>query len=134
MPESQSFSHAGGVVVRHVSERREYLLVRARRSPVWVFPKGHIEPGETPEQAAVREVGEEGGVRAEVVAPAGVSTFFNGIERVAVVWFSMRQTGAVVPGEQREARWCGFEDARRLLGYDNLRELLDGVERTLGPG
>lgn len=131
MSEPRSFSHAGGVVIREIEGRREYLLVRAKRSPAWVFPKGHIEGGETPEQGAVREVAEEAGVRAEIVAPAGTAAFFNGEEHVTVVWYLMRQTGTVDHGENRETCWCGFEDARRLLTYDNLREVLEGVERAL---
>ncbi len=65
------YSHAGGVVARTVDGERQYLLVEPRRSRgEWVLPKGHIEPGETPEAAAVREVEEEAGVRAAVVARA----------------------------------------------------------------
>ena len=53
------YSHAGGVVARTEGGKREYLLVEARRRRgEWVLPKGHIEPGETPEAAAVREVQE----------------------------------------------------------------------------
>ncbi len=52
------------------------LLVTATRQPnLWVFPKGHIEAGETPEEAAVREVDEEAGVVATVVAPIGTLEF-----------------------------------------------------------
>ena len=58
------WSHAGGVVVRTVDNELEYLLVAASDNrKVWVLPKGHIEKGETPEAAAVREVMKEAGVR-----------------------------------------------------------------------
>jgi 8-oxo-dGTP pyrophosphatase MutT (NUDIX family) len=56
-------THAGGIVFQETEEERLYLLVRPRLSGnEWVFPKGHIEPGESPEQAALREVREEAGV------------------------------------------------------------------------
>ena len=66
-------THAGGVVFRQSANGLEYLLIRARKPPdAWVFPKGHIEEGETSERAAVREVLEEAGVRAAVVISLGV--------------------------------------------------------------
>lgn len=57
---------AGGVVF---NAKREVLLLRDRMG-FWVFPKGHPEPGESLEEAAVREVWEETGVRAEVLLPS----------------------------------------------------------------
>ena len=65
-------THAGGVVWRRVDGRNEYLLARALRpSNAWVFPKGHLEDGETSEQAAVRETREETGIDATIVVPLG---------------------------------------------------------------
>ena len=55
---------AGGVVV---DDRGEALLMR--RNGRWDLPKGHIEPGESPEVCAAREIAEETGIRAEVVRP-----------------------------------------------------------------
>lgn len=55
---------AGGVVV---DDRGEALMMR--RNGRWDLPKGHIEPGESPEACAAREIAEETGVRAEVVRP-----------------------------------------------------------------
>ena len=72
----ESPTHAGGVVVRDDGPVRRFLLVTARRQPgQWVFPKGHIEEGETSEAAAVREVVEESGVVATVVSPLGASQY-----------------------------------------------------------
>ena len=63
---------AGGLVVRDDGDRLAVLLVRAKKDPsVWVFPKGHIEPGESAADAAVREVQEESGVVAELLGPIG---------------------------------------------------------------
>lgn len=64
---------AGGVVVRD----GEMLLIATGGGRRWQLPKGRIEPGESPEQAAVREVREETGITAKVVAPlAGVDYWF----------------------------------------------------------
>ena len=58
-------SHAGGIVFRVIGDVPEFLIVTSRSNPEhWVLPKGHIEPGESPRSAAVREVLEETGVEA----------------------------------------------------------------------
>lgn len=124
-------THAGGVVVRQAGDRREFLLVRARRSQAWVFPKGHVEEGESLEQTAVREVGEEAGVDAGVVGEAGVTEFRAGGERVSAIYFVMQYRGETPINEGRERRWCPFDEARDRLTYENLREILDQAEKAL---
>ena len=60
---------AGGIVLRqNEQEGLDVLLIQHRGHKGWGFPKGWIEPGETPQQAAIREVEEESGVRAEIIA------------------------------------------------------------------
>lgn len=66
-------THAGGVVYRMRGTAAEYLIVQAEHDrATWVLPKGHIEPGEDPRETAVREVEEETGCWARVVAPMKV--------------------------------------------------------------
>ena len=58
---------AGAIVVRRDELGKCVLLVRAKKTPEdWVFPKGHIEKGESLEQTAVREVQEEAGVSGSI--------------------------------------------------------------------
>ena len=65
-PRADAPTHAGGVVYSAASGDVRYLVVRATsEDEEWVLPKGHIEPGETPREAAVREVREEAGVWGE---------------------------------------------------------------------
>jgi 8-oxo-dGTP pyrophosphatase MutT (NUDIX family) len=119
------YSHAGGVVVRTAGIEREYLLVEARRRRgQWVLPKGHIEPGETPESAAIREVEEEAGVYAEVVAQAGDSEYVVDGKTVRVVFFLMRYRGEAARREDRALTWRRCEDALHLLGFDDMRRVL----------
>ena len=102
-----------------------FLLVRASRPPFdWVLPKGHIEKGETPEEAAQREVREESGVTADVVRLVGDSTFDVRGEPVRVRYFLMqfREQGAAE--EHRETRWCSLEDAERLLKFESTRDIM----------
>ena len=120
-----TYSHAGGVVVRTIGGHREYLIVEAARSPgVWVLPKGHIEPGETQEAAAIREVEEETGVRAAIVAPAGDSEYARNGKRVLTIFFLMRYEGDIAAHEERALVWRRYDDALQLLHFDNLRRVL----------
>ena len=113
-------------MARTVDGEREYLLVEARRSRgEWVLPKGHIEPGETPEAAAVREVQEEAGVRAEVVARAGESEYAVDGQTVRVIFFLMRYQREAGRREDRARAWRSYEDALRLLRFDDARRVLE---------
>jgi len=70
---------AGAVVVRLDGPEPRFLLVKARRDPtVWIFPKGHVEDGETAEETALRETQEEAGVIGRVLAPIGALEFESG--------------------------------------------------------
>ena len=119
------YSHAGGVVARTVDGEREYLLVEPRRNPGgWVLPKGHIEPGETPEMTAVREVEEETGVRAAVIAQAGESSYAVYGQPVHVIFFLMRYQEEVSRHTDRLRAWRRYEEALRMLSFDDARGVL----------
>jgi len=118
-------THAGGVVTARRSEGAVFLLVRASRPPFdWVLPKGHIEKGETPEDAARREVREESGVTADIVRLVGDSTFDVDGAPVRVRYFLMQFQRQGVADERRETRWCSLEDAERLLAFESSRDIL----------
>ncbi len=130
---------AGGVVVRD----GEVLLVRAKNlkgEPVWVFPKGLIEEKESPREAAVREVLEETGYEAEVIAPLGQTRywFFRDGQRVqkTVDWFLMRPVRKVKEHdwEVDEVAWVPFEEAEKRLSYPGDRALLKRAREALGAG
>jgi 8-oxo-dGTP pyrophosphatase MutT (NUDIX family) len=123
-------SHAGGVVVRARDGRRELLLVRAKPWPHdWVLPKGHIEPGETPEQAARREVREEAGVDAEIVRPLGRLDYVSPRGPVRALFFLMRFVADVPAIDDRETRWCAADEALRVIEFEDTRRLIrDAVD------
>ena len=105
-----------------------------RPEGVWALPKGLIGPGESPEEAALREVGEETGLEAAPVEKLGdvkyVYTWAG--ERVfkIVSFYLFRyrsgRIGDIAP-EQRievdEARWLPLEEAQKLLAYKGEREM-----------
>jgi 8-oxo-dGTP pyrophosphatase MutT (NUDIX family) len=118
-------THAGGVVTDRRREGAMFLLVRASRPPFdWVLPKGHIEKGETPEEAARREVREESGVTADIVRLVGDSTFDLRGEPVLVRYFLMQFRAQGAAEECRETRWCSLEDAQRLLRFESTRDIV----------
>jgi 8-oxo-dGTP pyrophosphatase MutT (NUDIX family) len=134
-----SETSAGGVVLRE----GETLLVKVRNLQgkiVWTFPKGHLEAGETSEQAAVREVREETGWACRVTRE--LMTVRYGFEHAGrsvkktVHWFVMApvaREGEPDPGEILDARWCDFAAAADLVVYDSDKKILTGLKkRTAG--
>jgi 8-oxo-dGTP pyrophosphatase MutT (NUDIX family) len=117
---------AGGIVVRHGDTGLSVLLVRAKKDPsLWIFPKGHIEPGETPEAAAVRETQEEAGVTGELVGAVGEPLeFLSGRELVRVRYYLIRAVSESASPEGREKRWFDLDAARQVLAFENARKLL----------
>lgn len=123
---------AGGVVFDAVGR---VLLVRYRGSGAWAFPKGHVELGETLEQTAVREVQEETGVSASIVAPLPPTEYTNDRgEARQIHWFCM-QVSAASPALEDTFAEGGFfesETALTLLAYPEDQHLLRNALAQLG--
>ena len=101
------------------------LLVTARRNPNnWIFPKGHIEDGESRKDAAVREAREEAGIDGKVAGRAGSMSFNFGDNRYRVHYFVVTTSGEGKEREGRRLRWCRYKQALRRLTYDETRDLL----------
>lgn len=102
------------------------LLVRRAREPFagrWTLPGGRCEPGETPEQTAVREVREELGL---LVGVAPLTRVETGPWRLAV--FTGTGTGAIVPSDEVSAyRWASIAAAEGLETTPGLIEVLQLV-------
>jgi 8-oxo-dGTP pyrophosphatase MutT (NUDIX family) len=122
---------AGAVALRESDGVIEALIVRAKKDPSkWIFPKGHIEPGETAADAARRELAEEAGVRGSIVQPVGTLSFQSGDEYVEVTYYLARFAGTAPKEDDRECAWLPIADAKRTLSFDNYRPLLDAAVRA----
>lgn len=128
---------AGGVVLRsnHYGGT-EVLIIQHKAHDTWGFPKGWVEPGESAEEAALREVEEETGVRAEIVRalePTRYTIRRKSRERNKVVsWFLMQAIGTGQQTHAHEVRaveWMEAEQGRTQLTYDLDRALLDSAVR-----
>ena len=128
---------AGGVVRRGGDVA---VIVPTRRAAsghrVLALPKGHVDPGETPAQAAQREVREEAGVETDLVAELGEVRYWyqrDGRKIAKVVTFFLfdYRSGDVADHdtEVEEARWIPLAEAQRTLTYKGEREM---VRRALG--
>jgi 8-oxo-dGTP pyrophosphatase MutT (NUDIX family) len=128
---STEFS-AGGVVVR---DGQCVVIVPTRRaadgSRVLALPKGHPEEGESPAEAALREVREEAGVQTRLVEQLGDVRYWymrRGRRIAKVVSFFLLEyvSGDVEDhdGEVEDARWLALEDAARRLTYEGEREMV----------
>jgi 8-oxo-dGTP diphosphatase len=109
------------------------LLVHRDRYDDWSLPKGKLEPGETWEEAARREVWEETGLRCELGEFLGTTTYAPGGEPKEVWWWLMAAEGEPGPSnEVDDVRWATVEEARELLSYAGERTLLEKVSDTFG--
>ncbi|MFL5448801.1 MAG: NUDIX hydrolase [Gemmatimonadales bacterium] len=117
---------AGSIVIRLDAREPQVLLVTARRNRRnWIFPKGHIEKGETPEEAALRETREEAGISARLIGPAGILEYgFLGAKARVEYFLVLFTREAGPPEDGRQRIWCGLDDALERLSYKNTRKLL----------
>jgi len=105
---------------------------------LWSLPKGHIEAGETAEQAALREVEEETGIAGEIVAELGTIDFWFVAEgrriHKTVRHYLMRRVGGELSDadvEVDEVAWVPLDDIRARLAYPDERSLVDTAGRLL---
>jgi ADP-ribose pyrophosphatase YjhB (NUDIX family) len=105
---------------------------------LWSLPKGHLEAGETAEDAAIREVEEETGIRGVVIAPLGTVDFWFVAEdrRVhkTVHHFLLEARGGELSDEDvevSEVAWVPLEQVRDRLAYDGERRLVDAARVLL---
>jgi ADP-ribose pyrophosphatase YjhB (NUDIX family) len=124
---------AGGVLHRsRANGMVEVLLIHRPRYEDWTLPKGKLEPGESVEDGALREVLEETGIRGEIERRIGETSYRDRHRRPKrVTYFAMRPvSGEFTPNDEvDEVRWVTTDDAHELLSYDHDRHLVAQVAR-----
>ena len=136
---------AGGVVYRRRGGRVEVALISVGESERWQLPKGLVGRGETPAEAALREVEEETGLACEIVAELERVEYWyfskGGARRVRfhkfVHFYLMRYLSGDVSGhddEVNEARWVASEDAEGMLAFKGERKALAGAREMISSG
>jgi 8-oxo-dGTP pyrophosphatase MutT (NUDIX family) len=124
---------AGGLVVRERDGVAEVAVIHRPKYDDWSLPKGKLDRGEGWEEAALREVEEETGMRCELERELGSARYRDRHGRDKQVrWWLMRPlSGEFVAGDEvDELRWLRAEDAIELLAYEHDRDL---VRSLLGP-
>jgi len=137
---------AGGVVFRRAEGRVEVALISVGADRRWQLPKGLVGRGESPESAALREVREETGLAAEIIAPLETVEYWyfskGGREAGARVrfhkfvhFFLMSYAAGDVSGhddEVNEARWVEIGEAARLLAFRGEQKVLGQAREMIG--
>jgi 8-oxo-dGTP pyrophosphatase MutT (NUDIX family) len=136
---------AGGVAFRRVEGEYEVAIISMNPSGRWQLPKGLIDDGESPEQAAVREVREEAGVETELLEALEtidywfVSDWDEVRRRIhkQVHFFLLRYTGGDVADhddEVLESRWLAVDEAIGMLAFDSEKQVVEKAKQILESG
>lgn len=114
---------AGGVVVRD----GRIAVVHRPRYDDWSLPKGKLDPGESWEQAALREIEEETGLRCRLEDELAPAHYLARGRRKTVRYWRMavvEDAGLVPDDEVDELRWVTPGEAVAMLSYDHDRALV----------
>ena len=120
---------AGGVVRRHRADGSdEVVLVHRPAYDDWSYPKGKLEDGEREEDAALREVEEETGLRCRIERELATTRYHDARGRPKTVryWLMEPVAGSLAAAnEVDDARFVPLAEARALLTYARDVEVLD---------
>lgn len=119
---------AGGIVF---NDQGQVLVTQHSRNKHWSFPKGLVDPGQTTEEAALREVREEGGIVAEITGKVGYSKYVYTLNNKKifkiVTYFLMKYVSGDTADHDWEVSdigWYKPEDALKQLSFSQDKELL----------
>jgi 8-oxo-dGTP pyrophosphatase MutT (NUDIX family) len=124
---------AGGIVFRRKRTGISILLVRAKRDPSkWIFPKGHIERGESARTAAVRETREEAGIKGRAIGRIGDPQEFEwGGQLFRVKYFLIRMIAESDETDGRKKAWFPFDKALKRVSFKSARTLLREARKKI---
>ena len=123
---------AGGIVFRHGEKGIEILLIQDAKDR-WTIPKGHIEEGETAQQTARREIGEEAGLKqVDILGWLGKIHFrYRRIDKLVLMTtqiYLVRAKGDTNAIQKEEwmngIKWFPFHDALDVIEYEDIGKLM----------
>ena len=121
---------AGGLLWRTGPAGYEIAVIRREKYQDWTLPKGKLDPGESWEAAAIREVREETGFKAKLLGFAGAAAYSTDKGPKIVRYWHMEPLGAPGPIENEVAElvWLSIPEAMARLDYDLERAVLEAWE------
>jgi len=134
---------AGGVIYRRRGGAVEIAMIAIKGGSVWCLPKGMVDRGETPEEAAVREVREETGLKGTIVDKVGSVSYWYFIKeenakcKKTVDFYLMRYVGGSTSDHDREvdeSSWLPIEEASERAAYKGDREIISRAGRIIARG
>lgn len=133
---------AGGVTFRRAGLKVQIAIVSVKPSLRWQLPKGIVDPGETMEITAVREVREEAGIETELIDL--IETVQYWYQRVQygqriryhkyVHFFLLKYRAGDVANhddEVAEARWVTFDEAMEMLAFTSERNVVEKAREMI---
>jgi 8-oxo-dGTP pyrophosphatase MutT (NUDIX family) len=126
-PQTDVVQAAGGLVVRRQGGQLEIAVVHRPVQHDWSFPKGKLEPGETLDLAALREVHEETGMTCDLLRFIGHTEYVDrkGRPKTVAYWIMAATGGLFRPNDEvDELRWMDLGEASQKLSYPRDRELI----------
>jgi phosphohistidine phosphatase len=125
---------AGAIPFRQANNGIEFLLITSMGGN-WIFPKGIVDPGETPAQTAAKECREEAGIDGEIIGdPVGRYNDHKwGSE--CEIWMYLLRYQEDLPvweeGDSRLRKWCSHAEAEKLLSRGKLKKMLEKARHKL---
>lgn len=134
---------AGGVAYRESEGDLSIAVIRTAEEGRWQLPKGIVDPGETLEAAALREVREEAGIDCEIVETLETIEYwfvgsYDGPRKryhKKVAFYLMRYLAGDVEDhdhEVTEARWVAFDEALEMLSFKNEKDVVEKARKMIG--
>ena len=119
-----------GAIIANPTDSNQILLIQHKNGKHWAFPKGHMEPGETEEQTALREIREETGLSVSLDTDFRTIVTYSPKEQVMkdVVYFAavaQSTNTAPQPEEVLQIQWCPLEAAIKQITFEGDRHVLE---------
>lgn len=126
----------GALVLRKAEDSFEILVLKHRLGGHWSFPKGHVEPGETEAQTALREVFEETGLTISLAKTFREMVSYSprpDVDKDVVYFLGFTEDSNTILQEEEvsEIFWVGLDRAMDYLTYYNDKQLLRSAKRYL---